>query len=238
LTKELEFKVKLFLRNIAREPLVKKALPDFLFERYFFDSKQILYHLSARNRASILDIGCGVGVFSRLLKYMGFQVTAIEHPSVSCSIKDDLKEKEIPLIALDIEHDPLPFPEKSFDAILLLHVIEHLQPTSVVGLLNECSRVLRDGGLLFLETPNQATLYNRLRLLFGKSIYSPIDEVILKNKVSHHREYTIEELKLLIKSSRLKIRNIYWSNFHLYAKREYPKLIRRFYKLIADIYTS
>jgi 2-polyprenyl-3-methyl-5-hydroxy-6-metoxy-1,4-benzoquinol methylase len=128
LTKELEFKVKLFLRNISGEPLVKKLLPDFLFERYFFDSKQIVYYLMKTfgDRASVLDIGCGIGVFSRLLKYMGFEVAAIEHPSVSCLIKDALKEKGIPLIALDIEHDPLPFPEKSFDAILLLHIIEHL----------------------------------------------------------------------------------------------------------------
>ena len=233
-----EFKVESILRNISREPLVKKALPDFLFERYSFDSKQILYHLmkTIGNGGSILDVGCGVGVFSRLLKYLGFKVIAIEHPSVYALIKDDLKERGIPLIALDIEHDPLPFSEKSFDAILLLHVIEHLQPTSVVALLNECYRVLRNGGLLFLETPNQATLYNKLRLFFGKSIYSPIDEVILKNKITHHREYTVEEFKLLIKSSRLKIKNIYWSNFHVYARREYPKLILTFYKLIADIY--
>jgi SAM-dependent methyltransferase len=52
------------------------------------------------------------------------------------------------------------FPEESFDAAALYHVIEHL-PSPRLG-LGELRRVLRPGGWLVVETPNIATPWFRL----------------------------------------------------------------------------
>lgn len=48
--------------------------------------------------------------------------------------------------------DPLPWPDASFDGITCMHVVEHLDDPS--HLIAECSRLLRKGGTLYLETPD------------------------------------------------------------------------------------
>lgn len=54
---------------------------------------------------------------------------------------------------VDIVHDlnKTPWPVKEFDEISAMHVVEHLN--SLVSFMNECHRVLKPGGSLYLETP-------------------------------------------------------------------------------------
>jgi SAM-dependent methyltransferase len=49
---------------------------------------------------------------------------------------------------------PLPLPDASFDFILCEHMIEHVSLRDAQSLLAECRRILRDGGVLRLATPN------------------------------------------------------------------------------------
>jgi SAM-dependent methyltransferase len=58
-----------------------------------------------------------------------------------------------PLHHCDIEFDPLPFADASFDGAILSEVIEHLwrDPATIIWQIN---RVLRPGGQLLLTTPN------------------------------------------------------------------------------------
>ncbi len=52
----------------------------------------------------------------------------------------------------DVEHEPLPLESASVDAVLMMHLIEHLfDPNHVLG---ELFRVLRGGGVLFVVTPD------------------------------------------------------------------------------------
>jgi SAM-dependent methyltransferase len=44
------------------------------------------------------------------------------------------------------------------DAIVALHLIEHLPSAALVGLVEEAARILNDGGILLLETPNPESL--------------------------------------------------------------------------------
>jgi predicted SAM-dependent methyltransferase len=47
-----------------------------------------------------------------------------------------------------------PLPEASFDAVHCEHVIEHVPYHAALAMLSECRRVLRDGGVLRIATPN------------------------------------------------------------------------------------
>jgi len=49
----------------------------------------------------------------------------------------------------------LPFADETFDAVVLLEVIEHVPANTEPQLLTEAHRVLRAGGFVLLSTPNQ-----------------------------------------------------------------------------------
>ncbi len=54
--------------------------------------------------------------------------------------------------------EALPFPDASFDLVILDNVLEHV--TDRPGTLREIHRVLRPGGLLYMVTPKPFSLYS------------------------------------------------------------------------------
>jgi SAM-dependent methyltransferase len=61
---------------------------------------------------------------------------------------------------------PLPLEADSFDLAVILDVIEHIPLAD--DLLLECGRVLKNGGLLLLSTPNVAWVLYRVQALMGR----------------------------------------------------------------------
>jgi hypothetical protein len=90
-------------------------------------------------------------------------------------------------------------PQQSYDAIVCAGVIEHIPHTPRL-VLNSLDSRLRIGGLLVLDTPNLAYVYNRQRLARGESIFCPLGlqydtDVPFEG---HHREYTLAEVRWLL----------------------------------------
>ena len=66
----------------------------------------------------------------------------------------------------------------------------------------------RPSGLLVLTTPNSATLQNRVRLLLGRSVHTPLhDWMYGLPHARHAREYTAAELRELVAHARLERRS-------------------------------
>ncbi|MBI4591556.1 MAG: class I SAM-dependent methyltransferase [Candidatus Rokubacteria bacterium] len=80
-----------------------------------------------------------------------------------------------------------PFPDRHFDVVLLLDVIEHLHPR--VAVLHEIHRVLKDGGRLLVSGPNRETTWRRRLREAGLFAYSDPD-----HKVEYSREEFLAEL--------------------------------------------
>jgi ubiquinone/menaquinone biosynthesis C-methylase UbiE len=116
----------------------------------------------------ILDIGCGDGAITMMFKEkLGAKMVA----GVDIA-KDAITEaigKGIDGHVVNLDSDKLPFDENSLDFIYCGEVIEHLFDPD--NMLDEVFRVLKPNGLLLLTTPNIASWYDRLSLLFG---YQPI----------------------------------------------------------------
>jgi SAM-dependent methyltransferase len=96
----------------------------------------------------ILDVGCGAGEFLHRMQGLGWSVAGLDF---------DVKaiENAKARFGLDLMHSDLAganFPDNSFDAVTMNHVIEHVPDP--VALLVEIKRVLKPGGRLVATTPN------------------------------------------------------------------------------------
>lgn len=116
-----------------------------------------------------LDIGAGHG---GLVKRMQ---TALNLRSSVCDYTDALMK--LPGQKVDIanlNHEPLPYADATFDVVTATEVIEHLEDYREV--LREIYRVLKPGGVCFLSTPNVLNLNSRLRYFcFGfYNLFGPL----------------------------------------------------------------
>lgn len=98
--------------------------------------------------ARILDVGCGNGGFLARMKALGYVVTGTEWTEQSARRVDP--SLGVPIHSGELLH--LRLPGRSFDAITLWHVFEHLRDP--LATLREIRRLLSDDGLLFLSLPN------------------------------------------------------------------------------------
>jgi SAM-dependent methyltransferase len=95
---------------------------------------------------TVLDIGCGEGLVSKIFKFLGKQVTTIE-PGDS-----DPRLSEFEPIEIDFKKDYLTLNfDKKFDVIWTSHVLEHIRNPGIF--LDKIFNDLNEGGTLALTVP-------------------------------------------------------------------------------------
>lgn len=103
--------------------------------------------------AKILDIGSlhfRMIHQAKKIKPMGLQFYAIDYMQ-----PDELPE-DIVFKKVDLNEEPIPFEQDTFDLVLAVHIIEHLKDP--LHFFQECLRVLKPGGKIYLETPSERSL--------------------------------------------------------------------------------
>lgn len=158
----------------------------------------------------ILDIGAGYGFYDIILKEdFGLDVTALEleeNIPVYCQL---LRSHGISIIPGELSKRNCPIPDENFDVVIFSEVIEHIRLSPLRALL-EINRILKPSGLLLLTTPNVGRLSNVLMLLVGKNIVESFPDedtglVHITDKMKHIREYTMNELKVLMNRAGYKV---------------------------------
>ncbi|MDX8412329.1 MAG: class I SAM-dependent methyltransferase [Mariprofundaceae bacterium] len=120
-------------------------------------------HLSGG--ASVLDAGAGHGILAGGLKAAGFDSRATDlHNGLAI-----FSSLQIPYQRWHLEAQPAPFPDNSFDAVVLSQTIEHFT-YSPLHPLREILRITKPGGMILIDAPNIACFRNVWRLMRGKSI--------------------------------------------------------------------
>jgi len=105
------------------------------------------------NGGSLLDLGSSDG---ETLCHMGELRPDLNFFSVDIAGRPRRTPPATSFAQLDLESQSLPWATESFDAITCMHVVEHLR--SITNLWREIGRVLKPGGLVYVETPSLASL--------------------------------------------------------------------------------
>jgi len=105
---------------------------------------------SSNSGGSVLDVGCGIGLFVEEAKRHGWQAYGVEmNPA---AVQYAREHGNLQVTEHDAE-DRLPFQSNSIDVVTLFGVIEHLEEPAKA--LTEGYRVLRPGGVLMIQTPTE-----------------------------------------------------------------------------------
>ena len=115
---------------------------------------EVMY-LKSKPKGLLLDVGCGNGKFLGLMRELGWQVEGTEIDPKAVEIA---RNNKLQVGAGELAEQR--YPVNSFDVITLNSVIEHVQDP--LNLLKESCRILKDGGVLMILTPNTESRTHRI----------------------------------------------------------------------------
>jgi 2-polyprenyl-3-methyl-5-hydroxy-6-metoxy-1,4-benzoquinol methylase len=112
----------------------------------------------------VLDIGCGIGVFSIESAKRGAEVTAVDYSPEALKIARELSDcvlgpNTINFIQSAVEN--INFYDKGFDKAICADLVEHLSKEQFEALARNLEKALRPGGRLLLYTPNPVNLLQK-----------------------------------------------------------------------------
>lgn len=155
-----------------------------------------------------LDCGCAQGGYSLSLADRGAKAVIgidIELDRLQSALsREEVKGKPISFCQSLAER--IPFPDATFDGVLINEVLEHV--INELDTLEEIYRVLRPGGVIALMSPNRwfpfeghgATIYKNIKVPFPAPILPWLPKAIAK-RFMNARNYWPQELERLVRNA-------------------------------------
>jgi SAM-dependent methyltransferase len=186
---------------MAHEPSAKAALrgePSYIWragQKHRLEMIQLA--AGERLKGSILEDGCGLGVYLEQLAKSARQVVGLE-----IEFERAVEAHRKKLCVVNGAGENLPYLHASFDLVLSHEVLEHVQDDRVS--LEEIFRVLKPGGRLILFIPNRGYpfethgIYLRGKYEFGNKFLVNWFPRSWRNRLAPHvRVYSIKDVKRL-----------------------------------------
>jgi 2-polyprenyl-3-methyl-5-hydroxy-6-metoxy-1,4-benzoquinol methylase len=159
----------------------KSALAEFYATQYYPNAplslsdaeRKYIHHeaqlalltIAPRNtEASLLDLGCGPGFFSRELKVLGWQVRACDY--ARAALASNTPELLLHFIECDIEQYAATGEEK-FGLVNLQNVLEHLRDP--ISMLVNVRRLMTSNSVLRVKVPNDYSAFQHYLISEGYS---------------------------------------------------------------------
>ena len=101
---------------------------------------------------------------------------------------------------VNIENDPLPFSDGSFDYVLCSEVLEHME-VDPMYMLAELNRVTKQLGTMILTTPNAASTWSITKILRGIEPYFYMQYRHDRSPYRHNYEYSIHSAMQVVKAA-------------------------------------
>jgi 2-polyprenyl-3-methyl-5-hydroxy-6-metoxy-1,4-benzoquinol methylase len=115
-------------------------------------------------RGRFLDIGCGRGEFLWAAREAGWEYEGIDASSTFI----EWGRQHLGIESRHVVLEDAGYPEDHFDAITMGGLLEHLYHPNQT--MREVRRILRPGGLLWFDAPNESGLYMRAGNLYMKCL--------------------------------------------------------------------
>ncbi len=131
------------------------------FQRKVYDSisKNVKNIVGGVRGKNILEIGCGSGYLSMIFLSMGAKkVTLMDTSKTALAYSRTLAEyvsiprRKVRYVCSDCRR--LPFPTDTFDLVHSTGLLEHFSDDEILGIMNECRRVLKMRGDFIAIVPN------------------------------------------------------------------------------------
>lgn len=170
---------------IGAETLKRMETVPFYNDLIFKQFKSLL-------RGNILEIGCGIGSFTKeMLRFGSVTAVDIEEEYIR---KTKLKTKNKASVGFgDIEKGTFFFRKRNFDTIVCLNVLEHIHKDQ--DALKNIYKLLNPQGRVFLLTPAHPTAYGEI-----------------DKGLSHFRRYTKKSLSNKFRKAGFAVETVYYFN--------------------------
>lgn len=147
---------------------------ESLYREYFDNIIKIIKRY--KKPQSLLDVGCGIGVFLQCVKKVGWNAIGVD---MNASAVEYARSRGLAVRLGKIEE--LKFKSGSFDVITLFQTIEHIEDP--LNTLKKAYSLLRKGGLLIITTPNEESFMAKVlgKFWFG---YRNIEHLYFFNEQS------------------------------------------------------
>jgi len=164
------------------DPLKFYYLP---FTRMFFIKRLALVNAMIKENTydTLLDIGCGSGIFLKELKNRCNNLYAIDVHRKMHLVQDMIKKEKINANLTEASVIDLPYDSETFDCVISVSVLEHIRELDRA--LNEIHRVAKRDAIIVLAFPVE----NRITDIILRFAYTLLPNVQLEDEhVSTHSD--------------------------------------------------
>jgi 2-polyprenyl-3-methyl-5-hydroxy-6-metoxy-1,4-benzoquinol methylase len=179
----------------------------------------MLDSLPIGNGAKVLDVSCGKGALVSELIRRGFDARGTRFDRGLPPIEGVPIDEGVDLVR------GLPYPDASFDVVILTDVIEHLEPHMAV--VASLARVIKLGGWLILSTVNVMRLDSRLAFLLSglpkpKRRLMPLDAEATEERGYHNHPVWFPYMYYLLRLHGFELRRLGKSRVKAISRILYP----------------
>lgn len=167
-----------------------KNLPsEEIMGKNILPGEEFFEHLPQKGH--ILDLGCGNGEIAEFVAERGYEVIGIDINQEAIDLRNKSKSKGKYIVA-DVNQG-LPFADNSFDGVIIAFLLVNILPSKKRRtLVKEINRVLKDGGIVWVNEPIISKEYEK-RYLLSKPFVSEESDVISFKKGFSFLDITNEE---------------------------------------------
>ena len=163
--------------------------------------------LDAANPASVLDLGCGTGMFTSYLA--GRDIGTVVGVDLNAALVEVARENvpDAEFVVDDAVHYAQTC-NRSFDVVFLLDLLEHVPRENIVPLLRAVRECVADDGFVLVRTPNLNSLHAAGSFYVDFTHVTPFTERSLVHvaklagfeRVEHCRQFGMQNFKGKVKA--------------------------------------